>query len=138
MTNQFHPLPAPGDIVWCNFPQMEDLGQPGPKPRPALIVSVAPVGHAVEVAYGTTQRTDKLFPGEFLIAANDPGFSDSGLDKDTKFDLARTVKLTFDSNWFAPAPGPYALTPSPKMGILHASLYTRASRAAAIAQGKRK
>ena len=26
---KFHPLPAPGDIVWCAFPQV--VSQPGPK-----------------------------------------------------------------------------------------------------------
>jgi hypothetical protein len=135
MTIQFHPLPAPGDIVWCKFPEAEDLGNPGPKPRPGMVVSVAKMGHAVEIAFGTSKKTEKVFRGEFLIAANDPGFSDSGLGETTKFDLCRTVKLPFDSDWFAPAPGPYARTPAPKMGVLHASLYPRASKAAAIALG---
>ena len=30
-------LPAPGDIVWCLFPEIPDI-QPGPKPRPALVM----------------------------------------------------------------------------------------------------
>ena len=32
-------LPEPGDIVWCVFPELPDL-EPGPKPRPALVVTV--------------------------------------------------------------------------------------------------
>jgi len=31
--------PAPGDIVWCRFPQ-DGVPGPGPKARPALVLSV--------------------------------------------------------------------------------------------------
>ncbi len=42
----------------------------------------------------------------------------AGLDKDTKFDLGNTVRLPFDTAWFAPSPnrrfGEY-----PKRGTLN-------------------
>lgn len=119
MTVPFHPLPAPGDIVWCNFPQT--LGNPGPKPRPALVVAVATAQHAVKIAYGTSQKTNKLYPGEFVLDPADAGFSDSGLATCTKFDLGQTVTVPFDSDWFSPSPGITPSTPLPKMGVLHPS-----------------
>lgn len=61
------PEPTAGDIVWCHFP---DNINPRPKPRPALILVVfdddAPE-FTVQVAYGTSQRTTKLYRGEFAI-----------------------------------------------------------------------
>lgn len=129
MTVLFHPLPEPGDIVWTCFPQVEDLGHPGPKPRPALVLSVYEAEHAIKVAYGTSQRTDRLYPGEFAVKPGEGGFAASGLQTATKFDLARTVKLYFDSNWFSAAPGVHINSPLPKIGSLHAS-YMRAAGAA--------
>ena len=50
------PPPEPGDIVWCRFPQ-RPRDVPGPKPRPALVISVTEHqdGYAIMVAYGTSQ-----------------------------------------------------------------------------------
>ena len=63
---QFNPLPASGDIVFCRFPQ--SVGVPGPKSRPALVVGVSKDDHAVQVIYGTSQRTDRLYPTEILLS----------------------------------------------------------------------
>ncbi|MFJ3487189.1 hypothetical protein ACIPL1_27785 [Pseudomonas sp. NPDC090202] len=127
----YEPLPEPGDILWCRIPLTEKPGEPGPKCRPALVLKVAPEDKAVLVAYGTTKRTsqDELYPGEFALDPSDGGFAVSGLTLRTKFDLARTVKLPFNSTWFGPAPGVHANTPLPKMGVLHPS-YMRAANAA--------
>lgn len=38
MGTDFKPLPEPGDILWCKFPHSEDSGNPGPYPRPGLVV----------------------------------------------------------------------------------------------------
>lgn len=123
MTSQqkqkFHPLPAPGDIVWCAFPQV--VGQPGPKKRPALVARVSTATHEVAVVYGTSQKTHQLYPTEIVLDPADQGFSDSGLSHRTKFDVATQVQLPFDSDWFAAAPGPQVNAPLPKMGILHPS-----------------
>lgn len=116
-----NPLPEAGDIVWAKFPNVETLGTPGPKPRPALVLFISDEDHAIQVAYGTSQRTDRLYRGEFVLDPNDQGFSTSGLCVRTKFDLKRLVTLPFDSDWFAPAPGIVSQSPLPKMGALHAS-----------------
>ncbi|MYM98354.1 type II toxin-antitoxin system PemK/MazF family toxin [Duganella vulcania] len=116
---KFHPLPAPGDIVWCAFPQL--AGVPGPKKRPALVARVASATHEVSVVYGTSQKTDHIYPTEVVLDPTDPGFAASGLSYRTKFDVAHQVQLPFDSDWFDPAPGPQTNIPLPKMGILHPS-----------------
>lgn len=118
-SRQFHPLPAPGDIVWCAFPQA--LGTPGPKKRPALVARVAPGTHEVSVVYGTSQKTRRIYPTEFVLDPADPGFPACGLSHRTKFDVAHQVQLPFDSDWFAPAPGLPTHLPLPKMGVLHPS-----------------
>ena len=122
------PLPVPGDIVYCRFPHAV-LGEPGPKPRPALVTAIARMDDgtaAVEVAYGTSQRVDRLFPGEFAIVPEDgEPFRVSGLSYPTKFDLRRRVTLPYNDTWFkVPARPLFGRTP--KMGSLHASLMKRA------------
>ena len=99
--------------------------EPAAKPRPALITQVfdddAP-RHRVLVAYGTSQKTQNLQAGEFLIAPSlgEP-YRLSGLGRDTKFNLAARVELDYQSEWFKVPPG----SPSghtPVLGIMHASL----------------
>ncbi|MBC3374253.1 hypothetical protein HU762_09895 [Pseudomonas sp. SWRI92] len=128
MTVPFRPLPAPGDFVWCHFPEV--VGKPGPKARPGLIVAVFDDDHAVRIAYGTTQKTEKLYPGEFVLDPADPGFSSSGLTHRTKFDLNHEVQVLFDSDWFAPNQSVYACVPLPKMGRLDVSYYPAVQKAA--------
>ncbi|MCY1366369.1 hypothetical protein D9M69_532620 [compost metagenome] len=81
------------------------------------------------IAYGTSQRTDKLYPGEFVLDPQDDGFHLSGLSVRTKFDLSRTVQVPFDSAWFDPAPGVHIQSPLPKMGTLHPSYMVAANEA---------
>jgi len=127
--------PRAGDIVWCRFPQ-RGLPGPGPKPRPALVLRVGEhEGHpVVEVCYGTSQKTDQLYAGEFAITPiDDAGFSAAGLSYPTKFNLGETFELDFNDVWFAIAPGaPHGQTP--KLGILHPSLMRRAAAAARAAK----
>lgn len=132
MAKYFDPLPAPGDIVWCLFP--ETVGQPGPKPRPALVLAVAPELKAITVAYGTSQKTDRIYPTEFLIDSNDPNFALTGLSVPTKFDMANQEKIPFNSDWVAKAPSPFPNTPLPKLGVLPAN-FVKVAREAA---GRRK
>lgn len=51
------PAPTVGDIVWCHFPELPAL-ELGPKPRPALVLSVETRedGIAVTVAYGPPRK----------------------------------------------------------------------------------
>ncbi len=126
------PLPAPGDIVYCRFP--EKLGVPGPKPRPALVTAIVEFGDGttgVQVAYGTSRGTDRLFAGEFLISPKDGNaYEIAGLSFPTKFDLTRLQALPYNDEWFRVAPlQEHGHTP--KLGILHPSLMRRAAAAAA-------
>lgn len=122
----FYPLPTEGDIVWCYFPLFERLGNPGPKARPALVISVSDAHSAVEVVYGTTQKTrlNEIRSAEFVMDPHDSGFADSGLAGRTKFNFDRSVKLPFTSDWFSVAPGFSIYSshrPLPKMGVMHVS-----------------
>jgi hypothetical protein len=117
------PEPAAGDIVWCHFP--DDI-HPRPKPRPGLIIATMQddEGHIfISVAYGTSQKTDRLYRGEFRIsrAEHPVAFAAAGLSFDTKFDLGKTLELPFNDDYFSVPPhAPHGLTP--KLGTLHASM----------------
>lgn len=128
---RFFPLPEAGDIVWCRFPHAGTTS-PGLKPRPALVVDVGRMRGepAVEVIHGTSQKTDRLYPGEFAITpADGDAFAHSGLSYPTKFDTARPVFLPYNEEWFDIAPDtPYGQTP--KLGVLHPSLLRRVQAAA--------
>jgi hypothetical protein len=94
-------------------------------------------GHpAVTIAYGTSQKTSRLFAGEFLIQpADGPAYEAAGLSYPTKFNLLKTVDLPYTDEWFDVAPGrPFGN--SPKLGVLHPSLMRRAQ--AALSNSKRK
>jgi hypothetical protein len=125
------PQPLAGDIVWCHFP--ENLAKaPAEKPRPGLVLEVfsdhAPQ-FAVLVAYGTSQKVDHLFSGEFAITARDgAAFTISGLSYPTKFNLKRRIELTYFETYFQVPPGaPFGQIP--KLGTLHPSLMRRVSAA---------
>jgi hypothetical protein len=131
MSTRWWPAPDAGDIVWCHFPQDKRL-QPGPKPRPALVVKVfddhAP-RYYVQVAYGTSQKTQQLYAGEFLLAATEvAAYRLSGLSYPTKFSFRDVVELPFNEEWFKPPPhAPYGRIP--KLGVLHPSLMRRVKAA---------
>lgn len=124
-----------GDIVWCRFPRRR-AADPGPKARPALVVRVGEAdGRPVAVvAYGTSQKVEKLFAGEFaIVPADADAYAAAGLSYPTKFDFAAMAELDFNDRWFAVAPGaPFGQ--APKLGVLHPSLMRRA-RAAFDAAG---
>jgi len=127
---RWFPAPKPGDIVWCRFPQAKPPA-PGPKSRPALVLRVGEdKGHAVvEVAYGTSQKIESLYAGEFAITpADQAAYEAAGLSYPTKFKLGETYELDYNDEWFAVAPGaPHGQTP--KLGVLHPSLVRRAKAA---------
>lgn len=128
--------PAPGDIVWCLFPDLPRRS-PGPKPRPALVCSAAEHedGVAVTVAYGTSERLNRLRTGEFAITrqGSPAAYSSAGLSFDTKFDLKQSVELPWNEDFFAvPPQAPHGQ--HPKLGSLHASMM-RSAQAAFQASG---
>ena len=117
-------LPAPGDIVWCLFPEVPNI-EPGPKPRPAIVLSVERLddGDKVSVVYGTSQHLMRLKTGEVAItqAKNPAAFKLAGLAYDTKFDFKVIVDLPWSDRYFkVPARNPHGNTP--KLGTLHATI----------------
>lgn len=117
-------LPAPGDIVWCLFPEVPDI-EPGPKPRPALVVSVESRdgGDLVRVAYGTSQNVTRLKTGEVAItqAKHSAAYALGGLAHDTKFDFKVIVDLPWSDRYFkVPLRNRHGNTP--KIGTLHATI----------------
>ena len=123
--------PAPGDIVWCRFPNLP-ARSPGPKPRPALVCDVIERddGVAVTVTYGTSQGLTRLRKGEFAITkqGNHAAYGCAGLSFDTKFDFGQSVELPWTDDFFAvPVHAPHGQ--HPKLGSLHASMM-RAAQAA--------
>lgn len=117
------PEPTAGDIVWCHFP---DNIHPKPKPRPALIISTKEDDEGmifVSVAYGTSQKTDRLYIGEFRISKSEhpAAYTSAGLSYDTKFDLKKVLELAFNDDYFSVPPhAPHGQVP--KLGSLHPSM----------------
>ena len=115
--------PEIGDLVWCNFPEF-DRQQPGPKPRPAIVISVDEKrdGCMVQVIPGTSQRIDQLYAGEFAILKTNPAaYKLAGLSAETKFQFVNMMNLPWTSNFFKVPPLPrYGETPV--LGSLHASV----------------
>ena len=95
-----------------------------------LVIAISPSTHEVKVCFGTSQKTDQLYPGEFLISYQDAGFVLSGLSYSTKFDMTRTANLPFDDVWFVVAPGMTPQVPAPRLGTMHPSYHPIASAAA--------
>ncbi len=121
------PAPEAGDIVWCHFPFDRGI-EPGPKSRPALVVKVFDDDvsrYSVLIAYGTSQKTDRLHAGEFLVAPSErAAYKLAGLSYPTKFSFKQTVELPFNETWFkVPPTAPNGQTP--KLGVLHPSLMRR-------------
>ncbi|WP_304350041.1 type II toxin-antitoxin system PemK/MazF family toxin [Comamonas testosteroni] len=117
-------LPAPGDIVWCMFPEIPDI-EPGPKPRPALVMSVErrEDGDVVSVVYGTLQKLNRMTTGEIAItqSKHPAAYALAGLAFDTKFDFKVIVELPWSDRYFkAPPRRPHGN--NPKLGTLQATV----------------
>lgn len=128
--------PEPGDIVWCHFPE-RPRDVPGPKPRPALVLTVTEHedGVAVQVAYGTSQKLARMLAGEFAIRKYEhhAAFAMSGLSFDTKFDLGRVLELPWNADFFGVPPAP-RLGQNPKLGSLHIGMRQAVAAAAHAAK----
>lgn len=105
---------------------------PGPKPRPALVLTVfddAAPQFRVLVTYGTSRKVDRLYAGGFTITPEDgAAYRLSGLSFPTKFNLAKAVELPYSTPWFdVPPAAPFGQTP--QLGVLHANLMRRVTAA---------
>src|SRR3989304_9415792 len=99
---RYFDAPKPGDIFWCRFPEEKTL-HPAPKARPALVWQVGKISGQTPaaIAYGTSQKVDRLFPGEFaIVPADGAAYTVSGLSYPTKFNLARSVELPYADRGF--------------------------------------
>lgn len=129
--------PIVGDLLWCYFPELPEL-DPGPKPRPALVVQVTikDDGAVVAVVYGTSQRLDRLLSGEFAIrkAQNSAAFALAGVSFDTKFNFKQLVDLPSTDSFFK-VPPKATNGQNPKLGTLHPSMMQAAKAAYLAATG---
>lgn len=106
--------------------------------RPALVIGVDVVNGqpAVDVCYGTSQKTHNLYPGEFLIEPLDGAdFVQTSLAATTKFDLQVSVELPYCSTYFGVAPKAN-FGQTPKLGSITATIFKRASAVAALINKK--
>ncbi|MEZ5707907.1 MAG: hypothetical protein R3E02_00795 [Blastomonas sp.] len=110
VTETYYPtslLPAPYDIVWCRFPNHKNLGNPGPKSRPGLVLNVAlypDEGESeVHVIYGTTNLKTFQRPQDFFVV-NAAEMDVCGLDRATRFDLDQMAWLPWTIDWFGILP----------------------------------
>jgi hypothetical protein len=131
-------LPAPGDIVWCLFPHLPNL-EPGPKPRPALVLAVESRegGDLVSVVYGTSQNVTRLKTGEVAILKDKhpAAYALAGLAYDTKFDFKVVVDLAWSDRYFKVLPK-NRHTNNPKIGTLHATVLHAVEAAYRAAQAR--
>lgn len=79
-----------GSIVLVNFP-FTDLSQT--KLRPAIILWIDTAGTDVVVCAITSQKTDHLSDGEFLINMTDSEFAQTGLRVSSKVRTTRIATL---------------------------------------------
>jgi hypothetical protein len=124
------PEPTAGEIVWCHFP---DNIHPKPKLRSGLIVSTKVDDEGiifVSVAFGTSQKTNRLYRGEFRISKSEHpvAYASASLSYDTKFDLRNVLELPFNDAYFSVPPhAPHGQTPM--LGTLHPSMVRVAASA---------
>ena len=80
-----------GSVVLVNFP-FTDLSQT--KLRPAIILWIDTAGTDVVVCAITSQKTDRLSDGEFLINVTDSEFPQTGLRVSSKVRTTRIATLS--------------------------------------------
>jgi hypothetical protein len=93
----------------------------------------------VSVAYGTSQKTDRIFSGKFLITKSEhpAAYASAGLSHDTKFDLGKLLELPYNDDYFSVPPhAPHGQIP--KLGSLHPSMVRIAAAAFAALDRVRK
>ena len=91
MASPVKPVPLRrGDIVLIPFPFTNLAGR---KVRPALIVSADPQGDDVLVAFMSSVLPARLGDRDWLLAANDPEFSATGLKQASVFKVDKLLTL---------------------------------------------
>ena len=98
----FSTAPAPYDIVWSNFPTVEDPRMPAPKPRPALVRQAFQDQDGnpwVKVVYGTSKDPYRGGPADFSVVTL-PEMQVCGLKQATRFRLDRELELPWSREFF--------------------------------------
>lgn len=93
----------------------------------------------MSVAYGTSQKTDRLYSGEFRITKGEhrAAYASAGLSFDTKFDLRKTLELPYNDDYLSVPPhAPNGQIP--KLGTLHPSMVRIAAAAFAAVDRVRR
>ena len=80
-------------------------------------------GDIVRVAYGTSQKLNRLRTGEVAITQSQQpaAYALAGLSYDTKFDFNAIVELPWTARYFKPPPKS-RYGNHPKLGTLHATV----------------
>jgi hypothetical protein len=84
----------------------------------------------VSVAYGTSQKTDRLYSGECRISRREypAAYASAGLSYDTKFNLRNVLELPYSDSYFS-VPPKALHGQNPKLGTLHPSMVRIAATA---------
>jgi hypothetical protein len=103
----FSTAPAPYDIVWSNFPLIEEPSLPAPKPRPALVRQAFQDQDGqpwVSVVPGTSKNIYRQDLMNFTVATL-PEMQACGLSQATRFKLDQELQLPWSREFFACLPG---------------------------------
>ena len=98
----FSTAPAPYDVVWSNFPTIENPHMPAPKPRPALVRQAFQDQDGnpwVKVVYGTSKDPYRGGPTDFSVVTL-PEMQVCGLKQATRFRLDRELELPWSREFF--------------------------------------
>ena len=85
-----------GAIVFVWFPEDENLLEPGPKFRPALIINADDQKRQFLVAYGTSQHTNQQRAGEITVTPLEL----PKLSRTTKFAIGKARWLPITPEYF--------------------------------------
>lgn len=114
------------DMVWCAYPESASLPFTPGSPRPALVLhveqSIDSDETIVTVAYCTTNLSYSAMHSISIFAHDAFELRQAGLQRDTKIDLCRMVRLPFTPNFFPNSPR----TGDPAIGCLCESVKRRA------------
>ena len=123
-------------IVYAWVNDENTLRSSGSKSDPyAVFLKMLERGNPPDTWDLTSQKTDRLFSGEFRIGKSEhpAAYASAGLSYDTKFDLRSVLELPFNDAYFSvPPQAPHGQTP--QLGTLHPSMVRIAATAFSAAR----
>jgi len=107
-------LPAPYDVVLCQFPEDLDLQKPPLKMRPGIVLQTAHSEEGfipeVRLIYGTSKTKLQKRPFD-LIVMNNQAMYDAGLNRATRFDLDKIIWMPWAAEFFKKPDHPHYYGP---------------------------